>query len=642
MKMKVLVFLYVIFYSASYSYIAHAQLPVKSYASLPNLNQVKLSPNGKYLSMIKNYNGTLYLTTYEIETKKTRYIIQADNINVLFNWYAWANDDVLLISAAYPTRQGLTKYTSTRLLRMDLTKDEKPVILIKPKVGKRDLNAQFQDNIISFLPDKPNKVLMAISFEVHNRPTVYEVDVRTKKRKRIKRSKAHTIDWIADQQGELRIAIGKKKTEFFYQLYDLKTQEWRELWSYKIFQESDINILGFDLNPDILYIRALHKNRYAIFKVNVSKPSLEKELVFFDEKYDVDGSLIYSPANGSVIGLSHSNSDDLRVYWDDEYINLQKALKKALPDSNNTIISMTKDLSKYILFTTSSSSAGDYFIGDRKKKSMNYLASLYPDINESNYAGKSLVKFKARDGVSIEAYLTVPKNYDKKVKLPAIVLPHGGPMARDYGGFDYWSELFANQGYVVLQPNFRGSSGYGFKFEMEAVEGWGKAMQDDLQDATHWLVDQGVVNESRICIAGASYGGYAALMAAVKHPKTFKCAVSFAGVTDIERIVSNARRFTNSAIVKKQFGTDSDKLEAVSPVNFAEKINIPILLIHGTDDRVVLVNHSRYMAEELEDHNKDFKYIELENGNHHLSVQAHRIETLEKMVNFFNKHIGKL
>lgn len=640
--MKNLVFLCIIFYTFFNALPVKSKLPVKSYASLPNLNQVKLSPNGKYLSMIKNYNGTLYLTTYEIETKKTRYIIQADNINVLFKWYAWANDDVLLISAAYPTREGQTKYTSTRLLRMDLTVDKKPVVLVKPKIGRRDINAQFQDNIISFLPEKPNKILVAIAFEEHNRPTVYEVDVRTKKRTRVQRYKANTFDWIADQQGTVRIAIGKKKTELFYELFDLKTKEWRDLSSYKIFQESDIDILGFDLNPNFLYIRALHKNRYAIFKVDVSNPMLSKELVFFDEKYDVDGSLLYSPATGEVIGLSHSNSDDLRVYWDDEYKNFQKALKKALPDSENTIISMTKDLSKYILFSTSTSSAGDYYIGDRKKQNMHHLASLYPDINKSNYAGKSLIQYKARDGVIIEAYLTTPINYDENKKLPAIILPHGGPMARDYGGFDYWSELFANQGYVVLQPNFRGSSGYGFEFEMAAIQGWGKAMQDDLQDATNWLIKQGIVNQNRICIAGASYGGYAALMAAVKHPKTYKCAVSFAGVTDIELIVSNARRFTNSAIVKKQFGTDSDKLEAVSPVNFAEKIEIPILLIHGADDRVVLVNHSREMAEELEEHNKKFKYIELEDGNHHLSVQSHRIETLENMVNFFNEHIGNL
>ena len=483
---------------------------------------------------------------------------------------------------------------------------------------------------------------MAIAFEENNRPTVYEVDVKTKKRNRVQKFKANTINWIADQQGKVRIAVGKKKTEFFYQLFDLKTKKWRDLWSYKIFQESGIDILGFDLNPDILYIRALHKNRYAIFKVDVSNQVLQKELVFFDEKYDVDGSLIYSPATGEVIGLSHSNSDDLRVYWDDEYSQFQKALKQALPDSDNTIISMTKDLSKYILFSSSASSAGDYYIGDRKNQNMHYLASLYPDINKSNYAGKSLIQYKARDGIDIEAYLTIPKNYDENIKLPAIILPHGGPMVRDYAGFDYWSELFANQGYVVLQPNFRGSSGYGFEFEMAAVEGWGKAMQDDLQDATHWLIDQGLVNKNRICIAGASYGGYAALMSAVKHSKTFKCAASFAGVTDIELIVSNARRYTNSAIVKKQFGTDSEKLEAVSPINFADKIDIPILLIHGTDDRVVLVNHSRAMAEELAEYNKEFKYIELEDGNHHLSVQSHRIETLQNMVSFFNTHIGNL
>lgn len=250
-----------------------------------------------------------------------------------------------------------------------------------------------------------------------------------------------------------------------------------------------------------------------------------------------------------------------------------------------------------------------------------------------------MVKYKARDGLEIEAYLTKPVNSKENSRLPAIILPHGGPMARDYSGFDYWAELFANRGYVVFQPNFRGSSGYGYDFEMAAVQGWGKAMQDDLEDAAHWLNEQNIIDEKRVCIAGASYGGYAALMASVKHADTFQCAASFAGVSDIELIVSKARYFTNKEVVRKQFGTDSDELEAVSPVNFAKKINIPILLIHGTDDKVVPVIHSREMADELEDFDKDVKYVEIEGANHHLSVQKHRMQTLEAMLAFFDKHL---
>ncbi len=300
---------------------------------------------------------------------------------------------------------------------------------------------------------------------------------------------------------------------------------------------------------------------------------------------------------------------------------------------------MSNELQRYVIFSSSDKEAGSYFLGDRAKGTLNYVASRYPDINESNYAAKKLLSYQARDGLNIEGYLTIPKYTDSNTKLPAIILPHGGPMARDYKGFDYWAELFANRGYVVFQPNFRGSSGYGYNFEMAAIKGWGKAMQNDLEDAAKWLQQNANVDSKKMCIAGASYGGYAALMAAVKHGDTFQCAASFAGVSDIELIVSKARYFTNKEIVRKQFGEDSDELEAVSPVNFANNINIPILLIHGTDDKVVPVQHSREMADELEDYNKDVRYIEIEGANHHLSAQKHRVKTLEEMVAFFNKHL---
>jgi dipeptidyl aminopeptidase/acylaminoacyl peptidase len=614
-------------------------LPISAYGNLPKTSQVKLSPDGKNLALIKNVQGTLVLMTYSFISGEKQHLLKADNIEVRLNWYAWANNDVILVSAAYTSKIKSTKYTETRLYRYDLSQNDGLTLLVKPKNIKKEINAQFQDNVISFLPEKPDKILIAIAFEKANFPSVYEVDVRTKKRRRVQKFKSYTVDWFADQQGKVRIAYRQDETKIFYRLYDKNGEISRDLWTYQVFEKNVVRILGFGLDPNFLYISALHQGRDAIFKVNLLDEHLSRELILADDKYDVDGSLIYSPKTGDVIGISHGSNDDNKTYWDDEYIALKKGLNKAIPDAKNTIISMSKDLTKYILFSSSKKSPGSYFLGDRKEKSLSYLANLYPQIDETNYATKQLTHYKARDGLSIEAYLTKPLNISDGSKSPAIILPHGGPMSRDYGDFDYWSELFANRGYIVFQPNFRGSSGYGYDFEMASIEGWGKAMQDDLQDAANWLKSQNIVDEKRICIAGASYGGYAALMAAVKHSKSFRCAASFAGVSDLELIISNARRFTNNEIVKKQFGTDDDKLEAVSPVNFAEQITMPILLIHGTDDKVVPVTHSRDMADELEDFDKDVRYVEIEGANHHLSVQKHRIQTLEEMVTFFDKHL---
>jgi len=634
-----LLFLTLISFTSSARSKQISPLPISAYGSLPNASSVKLSPNGENVAMIQNKNGSLILMVYNLTTGESQALLQADNVGVVLNWYTWGNDDILLISAAYTSKQGMAKYTSTRLYKFDLSKDKKLKLLIKPKKAKSEIFAQFQDNIISLMPAQPDKILMAIGFEMHNKPSLYEVNIRTNRRTRIKRAKSYIEDWVADQQGRARISYQLDETKVSYVLFDTEGKIVRDLWSYEVFEKEVVHVLGFDLDPNILYIRALHQGRNAVFKVNLTDEALKRELIYADNKYDVDGSLIYSPKTGAVVGLSHKGNNDNKVYWDDEYIAFKKALNKALPDSDNTIISMSKDQNKYILHSSSKTKAGDYLLGNRKTKQLQYLASLYPQINETNYASKKLVHYTARDGVEIEGYLTKPVGSLEKSKLPAIIFPHGGPMARDYDGFDYWAELFSNRGYVVFQPNFRGSSGYGYDFEMASIEGWGQAMQDDLQDASKWLIEQNIINPEKVCIGGASYGGYAALMAAVKHGESFKCAASFAGVSDLERIVRDARHFTNKKVVRKQFGTDSDKLESVSPVNFAKKINIPILLIHGTDDKVVPVKHSREMADELEDYDKEVRYVEIEDANHHLSVQAHRMQTLEEMVNFFDKHL---
>ncbi|MBL4942175.1 MAG: S9 family peptidase [Colwellia sp.] len=616
-------------------------LPLSAYGSLPNVSNVQLSPSGNAIAMVKNLNGTLILMVYNLVNGEEKAVLKADNVNVILNWYRWGNDDILLISAASSSQEGTTKYTTTRLYKFDIATEKKLTLLIRHKDAKNEKVAQFQDNIISLMPAQKDIILMAINFEMYSKPSLYEVNIRTGKRSRIKRAKTYIDDWIGDQQGRARISYQAEGTKVSFKLFDIDGEIERDLWTYEVFDKDVVHILGFDLDPNVLYLRALHQDRYAVFKVNLQDKSLTRELIYADDKYDVDGSLIYSPKTGAVVGLSHKGNDDNKIYWDDEYITFKKALNKAIPDADNTIINMSEDQNKYVLYSSSSTRAGDYYLGDRKAKSLEYLASLYPDINESNYATKQLVHYKARDGLAIEGYLTKPINTPKDSKLPAIIFPHGGPMARDYAGFDYWAELFANRGYVVFQPNFRGSSGYGYEFEMTSIEGWGQAMQDDLQDASNWLIKQNIIDPEKVCIAGASYGGYAALMAAVKHGESFKCAASFAGVSDLELIIRDSRRYNDShaKIVKKQFGSDSDKLESASPINFAKKINIPILLIHGTDDKIVSVKHSRKMADELASYDKEVRYVEIEDANHHLSVQAHRMQTLKEMVNFFDKHL---
>ncbi|TMO40242.1 S9 family peptidase [Pseudoalteromonas sp. S4389] len=618
----------------------NTQLPVESFASLRAFSQVKLSPNGSHLSFIRNVNGELVLTVYNRKTEEVNSLIRSDNHTIFFDWYEWANDEVLLIGARRIQRQfGGPKYSTTFMYAYNINDKGKVRPANEADFNRDKRQPQFGDQVISFLPSKKDKILVQGDFDFANAPGVYELDLYTLRKKKVQRSFNKVTDWIIDRQGNVRIALKMDEDEFEYILYDEDRDKRKTLFKYKAFSPDVVSVLGFDKDPNIIYYKALKDGYDALYKMNLT--TMKKELVFSDDNSDFDGHIFYSPLTGEVAGFTHSQLDEGIHYWDEDLSNLYNGLRAVLPADkfDIDIIDTSKDQRQYVVLVTGEQIPGTYMLGNRDTNELTVFVSAFPDIDETVYSGKKKISYKARDGLTIEGYLTLPVGYKKGDKLPTIVFPHGGPMARDYADFDYWTALLAYNGYAVLQPNFRGSSGYGHEFEMAAVQGFGKEMQDDLQDAANWLVGEGIANKDKICIGGASYGGYAALMAVVKHPETFKCAASFAGVTDLERIVSKARYFTNKEIVRKQFGTDGDKLEKVSPVNFAKQINRPVLLVHGSDDNVVPVYHSREMEDELKDEGKDVTYIELEDGDHYLSHQPYRIKTLKAFLEFFDKNL---
>ncbi len=613
-------------------------LPVEAFANLPQVSQVKLSPNGKQIAFMQNSDDLTLLGVFDLDTKQRKFLVKTDNEKFKLSWYRWANDEVLLISGDYPVQIGVRKYSETRLLKVNVDGSTQIESVLKPKSAER--HPQFQNNIIDTLPEEPDHILMALDLKVANQPDVYKINLNsTRVRSMVYRGKQNIYDWMTDRQHRLRLGFGRDKTKIFYRLFDLKTEQWRNIWEYEIFDAPDISPLGFGKNPNDLYIRANHEQRYAIFKVDLSKADLPSELVYADSKYDVEGALIYSAKTNDVIGVYHGEANEGKIYFDAKYSKFQQALNKSLPDAYNNIASFSADERKYILYSSNATEPGVYYLGDRDNKGLTFIFERYPLLYQQPLSGKEKITYKASDGLDIEGYVTLPHT-NVKNRNAAIIIPHGGPMARNYAGFDWFSEFFASRGYTVLEPNFRGSSGYGFEFEMAAIQQWGGAMQDDLQDGAHWLTSHYKIDKDRVCILGASYGGYAAIMAAVKQQQTFRCAASIAGVMDLELILSRARQFTNNEVVKKQFGTDSDKLEDNSPINFAEQINIPIMLIHGNKDRVVDVEHSRDMFDELLDYDKKVEYIELENGNHHLEIQSNRVKTMQSLERFLATHLN--
>jgi dipeptidyl aminopeptidase/acylaminoacyl peptidase len=289
-------------------------------------------------------------------------------------------------------------------------------------------------------------------------------------------------------------------------------------------------------------------------------------------------------------------------------------------------------------------SSGDYVL--YQDGAINFLTSARPQIPAQAVHGVQEYNFKARDGLIIPSLVTMPLGVKAK-NLPAIMLPHGGPESYDKLGFNWMTQYFASQGYVVIQPQFRGSKGFGPAHLMQGRGQWGREMQDDLTDAVNDLVAKGTIDKSRVCIVGASYGGYAALAGAAFTPELYKCVVSINGVSDVERMLYTEQRDHGSDHWVVSYWQEviangevkQDHLAQISPINHVMKIKAPVLLIHGELDQTVPLKQSAEMFDELEDANKKVTFIELDNGDHYLSKEVNRVKALKAIDNFIKQYI---
>ncbi len=284
---------------------------------------------------------------------------------------------------------------------------------------------------------------------------------------------------------------------------------------------------------------------------------------------------------------------------------------------------------------------------DENKNHIGIVIKTYSDLKPSMLAMPKAINLKTRDGLNLESYLTRPRSSTPGKPGRTIMFPYGGPWSRDGNDFNFWTQLMANRGWNVLQMNFRGSAGFGEEFEKSGFQRWGLEMQDDITDGVNWLIKEKIADPAKICIVGGSYGGYAVLMGLAKTPELYRCGVSFAPVADLVQLLEEwsdmhyIDRHLRTEMAEARLGhwwSDLSRLKQTSPVNLASQIKSPLLLVHGAEDRAVDVSHSRKMASALESEGlKDFKYLELENADHHLSREQDRLEFFQAMDLFLKK-----
>ena len=501
---------------------------------------------------------------------------------------------------------------------------------------------------LNLLPFDPEHILVIRNDRKRYQFDVYKMNVYTGKFNRQLLPPGPVVGWGSDNDGTIRLAAMQDENSLNYEtqiMYrDDDDSEWREIDRFEGFGNGWSDI-GFTEDNSKLYVTSnLGQDTYTISLFDPETGMMEE--VFANEGTDVT-SIGFTPT-GQPITVLYNDIDTKpkRHYLNKEWEQTIEGLKAAFDVDYVGIASMSEYAEKMVLTISSDTNPGEYYLYDTIKNTVTYLGSTRPWIDPKTMSPMQPVSFEARDGETIYGFLTVPLDSDGK-NLPLIVNPHGGPFGiQDRWGFNPETQYFANQGYAVMQINFRGSGGYGKRYQKIGYKRWGLEMQDDISDGVQWAIDQGIADKDHVCIYGASYGGYATMAGITLTPELYRCAVNYVGIWDLEMLYKQdgrwddqmGRWFRNHVI---DINEDKEQLRKTSPSYHIDKIKAPLFIVHGRKDYNVRIEQAETLMDALDE--KDIPYevmIKKEEG-HGFVLEENRIELYQKMGEFFRENLAK-
>lgn len=550
-----------------------------------------------------------------------------------------------------------TLVPATRLFAIDTTGGN-----VKP-LGQRQSFydsriRQFDGDILDWLPGDGTSVLMSREYvpeagkigshivRTKNGLGVDKIDVNTLKSSVVEGAIRNASGFMTDGRGHVRMmeathmqgSTGQLSPirAFYYRPDD--SSDWKDFSTYDSSTREGMLPLAIDADLDAAYVLKRLNGRDALYRVKLDG-SMATDLVYANDKVDVD-DVVRIGRGQRVIGVTFAEEERHAIYFDTEFKKLATALGKALP--NLPLIQFagaSGDGSKLLIFAGSDSDPGRYYVYDKAKRTLNEIMLVRPALENVALANVKPVSYPASDGTSIPAYLTLPPGKESAKNLPAIVLPHGGPSARDEWGFNWLAQFLASKGYAVLQPNYRGSAGYGEAWLVQnGFKNWRTSI-GDVTSGAKWLVSQGIADPSKLAIVGWSYGGYAALQSAVTEPSLFKAVVAIAPVTDLALVKQEAREYTNASIVADFIGS-GPHVEEGSPLQNVDRITAPVLLFHGDRDLNVDVEQSKEMDEALRQAGKQSQLVLYPGLEHSLDDSTARTDMLTKIAAFLSAKLG--
>jgi dipeptidyl aminopeptidase/acylaminoacyl peptidase len=573
--------------------------PAAAFATPPRMSNVRLSFDGKSVAWLDLGAAPEQIIAFDLVNGKDR---RAFNLPADFKLrdLEWADNDTLIYTAS-TTLQGRrdtrVKFEFARIFSADLTNGKTQMFLAD------DMAFQYVTGA-TLLATHTSKPKTAILYTLgYSRIsgwaiTVYEVDTLTGRGNKVDQGAQHADQWVVDPDGASMARSEWDQEQGAFSIFAKRGSGWA-----KIYSRHDGNRLSLD---------GLTADRKAIVCVGLDKDGRSKLLgipldgseprVLFEDKGAGVANVILDRLDARPIAVTLDGPEAALTYIDPASLQRLKALTGIFPGATIDILGQSKDSSMVLAETYGPESPPKYFVIDFATHKARLLGEAYPALAGAKLGKVSAITYKARDGTDIPAYLTTPAGAPDGAALPMVVIPHGGPEARDYFTFDYLAQFIASRGYLVLQPQFRGSTGFGEEFRKVGIHEWGGLMQDDVTDGVKAMIDQHLADPQRVCILGWSYGGYAALAGAAFTPELYKCAISINGVFDLPMMIAYeeklaGERSSTVAYWREHMGSPRDpRLAEKSPSRHAAGITAHVLLIQSADDTVVPAEQSDMMG----------------------------------------------
>lgn len=586
----------------------------------------QISPDGDFIAMLKPWQDRMNIFVHPTDQpdKVARLTDVTERDIAYFNW---VDDDTLIYSR-------------------DTGGDENYyLVMVNVVTGKQKAitpTTGTQAFVIDTLENQPDEILLTSNERDPKVFDVYRYHLESGKRELVAKNPGNVTEWLTDNNGIIRAIETTDGVNTAVLYRDNEQGSFRPLkqLSYK----EAFNPIAFTPDNNNLYaVSRITRDKAAIVEYDVANNREIRE-IFSHPDVDVEDAF-YSRHLNKLVSIEYITDKVQHHFLDDGFQSMFAALQRRFPDSEVSINNATRDESKFIVVTSSDIARPSYYLYDRTADKLTKLADNAPWHEPEHMATMTPIQYTSRDGTLIHGYLTLPKGR-KAEDLPLLVLPHGGPWARDVWGFNPEVQLFANRGIAVLQMNFRGSTGYGREFWEKSFKQWGQSMQDDITDGVAWAIDQGFASKENVCIYGGSYGGYATLAGVTFTPDVYKCGIDYVGVSNLFTFMDAIPPYWKPylAMLHDMVGNPQDQeeakmLHAYSPVFHVQNIKAPLLVLQGAKDPRVVKSESDQIVKALRDRGVEVEYIVKENEGHGFYSLENRLAAYEAMDKFLKTHL---